>query len=79
MNAYSTKFFANCPNNGIRIEYSLRIETRDQIMVEDILSALDAIGEGFHEEIADDLLKRFGGVQKLVADHHGVTVETTRA
>jgi hypothetical protein len=29
--------------------------------------------------VADELLAAFGGVQTLVADHHGVTIETTRA
>lgn len=79
MNAYTTEFFATCPNGGARIKYRLRIETRDMLMAEDIIAALEATYEGFHEEIADDLLKRFGGVQTLVADHHGVTIETTRA
>ena len=79
MNAYTTEFFANCPNGGRRIKYRLRIETRDMLMAEDILSACDATDEGFHEGIADAMLKRFGGVQTLVAEHHGVTIETTRA
>ena len=79
MNAYTTEFFAACPNGGHRIKYRLRIETRDMLMAEDIVSACEATDEGFHEEIADAMLKRFGGVQTLVAEHHGVTIETTRA
>lgn len=78
MNAYSTEFFANCPNNGVRIKYRFRVETPETLSVESIVSAVEAIDEGFHEEIADELLERFGGVQTLVADHHGVTIETTR-
>lgn len=79
MNAYTTEFFTNCPNNGLRIKYRLRIETREIIPVEQITAKVEGISEGFHEEVADELLLAFGGVQTLVADHHGVTIETTRA
>lgn len=79
MNIYTTDFFAKCPSNGIRIAYRLRIEIGTKILAEDILSAVQAIGEGYHEAIADDLLGRFGGTQTLVANHHGVTIETVRA
>lgn len=78
MNTYTTEFFATCPNNGIRIKYHLRIESQVVIAIEQIIAAIEIIEEGFHEEIADDLLVRFGGVQTLAADHHGVTIETTR-
>lgn len=79
MNIYTTDFFANCPNNGIRIKYRLRIETRETIPVEQIIAAVESVSEGFHEEVADEMLQRFGGIQTLVADHHGVTIETQRA
>ena len=81
MNAYSTKFFCRCPNNDARIEYALRIETSEAIAVEQIIDGieLDADEPCFHEELADLLLARFGGTQTLTADHHGVTIETTRA
>ena len=79
MNSYTTEFFTNCPNNGLRIKYRLRIETREIIPVEQITAKVESISEGFHEEVADELLAAFGGVQTLVADHHGVTIETTRA
>lgn len=79
MNAYTTEFFTNCPNNGLRIKYRLRIETLEIIPVEQITAKVETISEGFHEEVADELLAAFGGVQTLVADHHGVTIETTRA
>lgn len=78
MNAYSVEFFATCPNGKARIKYRLRIETRDMLMAEDILAACELTADGFHEEIADAMLQRFGGVQTMVADHHGVTIETTR-
>jgi hypothetical protein len=80
VNAYSTEFFANCPNNGIRIRYKLRIEAGETVIpVEQILAGVELVSEGFHEDIADELLKRFGGLQTLTADHHGVTIETVRA
>lgn len=78
MNAYTTEFFSNCPNNGLRIKYRLRIETREVIPVEQIIAKVESITEGFHEEVADELVAAFGGAQTLVADHHGVTIETMR-
>ncbi len=78
MNAYTTEFFTDCPNNGLRIKYRLRIETGEMIPVEQIIAKVQAIGEGFHEHVADELFEAFAGVQTLTADHHGVTIETTR-
>lgn len=78
MNAYTTEFFANCPNNGIRIKYRLRIETHKTLEVEDILATVENVCDLYHEELADEMLSRFGGKQTMVADHHGVTIETTR-
>lgn len=78
MNAYTTEFFATCPNNGIRVKYTLRIETLAVIPVEHILAATGSFTNDFHEHIADALHGRFGGTQKLIADHHSVTIETTR-
>lgn len=77
-NTYTTEFFANCPNNGIRIKYRLRIESPIPISVEQITAAVEATGEGFHEDIADAFAQRLRGYQVLTADHHGVTIETTR-
>ena len=48
MNAYTTEFFSNCPNNGMRIKYRLRIESREIIPVEQITAKVGAISEGFH-------------------------------
>ena len=78
MNTYRTSFTALCPVNGATIEYRLHIHTGLTIEVEKILAAVRAIGSGFHEDIADKLLEQFGGSQTLVADHHGVTIETIR-
>jgi hypothetical protein len=78
LNIYRTEFFANCPVNGVRIKFALEIRTKEVIPVEQIIARVEAISEGYHEEIADDLLRAFGGHQTLIAAHHGVTIETER-
>lgn len=77
-NTYRAEFFARCPNNGARIHYTLTIETHEVIEVERINDAVDDYRRGFHEQIADALHRRLGGLQRLVAHHHGVDIETTR-
>lgn len=78
MNTYETEFFCRCPENGIRIKYLLTIQTERKIMVEAIIKAIESFAEGFHEDIADKLHEEFGGLQTLVADHHGVQITTHR-
>lgn len=78
MNTYTTEFFAQCPNNGMRIKYSLRIDSMQMIPVEQITAAVENVADDYHEEIADHLHAEFGGRQTLTAEHHGVTVQTTR-
>ncbi len=78
MNIYRTDFFADCPVNGIRIRYSLEIRVHSVIKVEAILEFVSRLKSGYHEEFADALAKRFGGIQLLRADHHGVSIETIR-
>ncbi len=78
MNTYRAEFHARCPNNGARIHYRWALTTSSVVRVEAINDALDARREGFHEDIADALSRRFGGEQTLVAEHHGVTIETKR-
>lgn len=78
-NTYTVRFFADCPNNGARIEYSLCIVTQEVLRVEEIIEATKAHDEGYHEDIADDMFDRFGGEQTLSADHHGVHIETYRS
>lgn len=78
MNSYLTEFFAQCPNNGQRIKYSLRIDSMEMIAVEQITAAVENVADAYHEEIADSLHAQFGGRQTLTADHHGVTIQTTR-
>lgn len=78
MNSYKTEFFCVCPVNNARIKYHLEIVTDEIIPVEDILGQLRRYDSGFHELIAQELHEKFGGTQTLVAEHHGVTIETTR-
>lgn len=78
MNTYKTEFFCVCPINRTRIKYHLEIVTEKIIPVEHILEQFERYDSGFHELIAEELHEKFGGKQTLVADHHGVTIETTR-
>lgn len=78
MNTYRVEFFKLCSTNGVRISYSLRIETQRTILVEDLLAAVEAPGAQYHEDLADALVRRFGGRQTLTAMHHGVHIETER-
>lgn len=79
MNTYTRQFVAACPNNNVPIIYNLRIEAGDRmIQVEHIVTATALIKQGFHEQIADELHRRFGGRQVLRAHHHGVDIETIR-
>lgn len=78
MNIYTTEFFAFCPENEVRVKYTLRIESATVIKVEDIIDKATFHERGYHEEIADQLHKVFGGRQTLSAEHHGVHIETKR-
>lgn len=77
MNLYQHRFAAECPNNGLTIDYSLTIISGATIMVEDIVEQC-RVGPTFHEVLADMLYKRFGGRQLLCATHHGVFIGTIR-
>lgn len=80
MNIYTFTFVKICPNNGMPIGYTLRIEAQSTIMVEDIVAACMAQpAEIFHEDLADAVHRDIGeGVHTLIAYHHGVTIETRR-
>ena len=78
-NIYRRSFSAVCPNNGVAIDYALQILHRDTIMVEDIVAATTGLEAVYHEELADRLWERFGGVHTLTAHHHGVDIETRRS
>jgi hypothetical protein len=77
VNVYEVEFFARCPANDLRIKYSLRIETMRVIRVEELLASVEGLTT-FHEDLADSLHFRFKGSQTLRAEHHGVTITTTR-
>lgn len=79
MNIYRAIFHARCPVNGARIQYNWTLSTEAVVPVEKINDALDKIRLGFHEHIADHLHSDFGGKQTLIAEHHGVTIETRRS
>ncbi len=78
MNTYKTKFLVRCPINNEEISYKFEIKINKKILVEEILDFLDKFDVGFHEEIADELFEKFGGVQKMSAIHHGVVINTER-
>lgn len=77
MNHYSYRFQAPCPANGKIITYNLEIESSVLVLVEQI-TATCAEMSGYHEQIADELHKALGGIQTIVAHHHGVTITTRR-
>jgi hypothetical protein len=79
VNTYKADFHARCPVNGARIHYRWTLNTFAVVPVESINDTLDARREGLHEDIADALFFCFGGTQTLIAEHHGVTIETLRA
>lgn len=77
VNIYRHAFVVRCPANSRRVNYRLEIETLAVIMVEEIISAC-TIETGYHEVIAEQLFRQFGGAQTLTAFHHGVEIETRR-
>jgi len=81
VNTYTTEFFQQCPNNGVRVKYHLQIESAKVIPVEEIVSAVETVEVGdakFHEEYADALASWLPGTQTLTAHHHGVDIKTVR-
>jgi hypothetical protein len=81
MNSYSMTFAANCPTNGVRTNYTWRIDSKTLILVESMVALVEAVESGepaYHEEIADRLAAQFVGEHTLTADHHGVLIETRR-
>lgn len=78
MNTYRHTFVAQCPADSEQIIYSLEIRSPDLIRVEHIRTATALIKRGYHENIADELAKRLGGEQRIVATHQGVEIETLR-
>lgn len=79
-NIYRHRFVSVCPNNGEIIFYDIEIQSGSMIHVEHISrqAALCRIEPTYHEKIADIFFERFGGLQVLIAHHHGVDIETRR-
>ena len=48
------------------------------LMVENLIEVVTMHDRGYHEDIADQLLREFGGKQTLTANHHGVDIKTVR-
>ena len=80
MNIYRVSFTCQCMKNADRIEYHLEIKTERMIFVEDLLEAISEYREkaAYHEPMADDLYKKLGGKQILIANHEGVEIDTRR-
>lgn len=78
MNEYTVEFFSACPANGVRVKYTLTIQAHEVIVVEALLDVTSRLTVGFHEDHADLLFQKFGGLQTLRAHHHGVDIKTTR-
>ncbi|TWI48026.1 hypothetical protein IQ22_04219 [Pseudomonas duriflava] len=79
INIYRHTFVATCPSDAEQIIYKLEIKTPEMLMVEHIRTATALIKKGYHEAIADELHRRFGGDHRMVATHQGVEVETIRS
>jgi hypothetical protein len=77
-NIYEAKFVAQCPSDGEQIEYTARIAAQKLIRVEDINAFARKLVSGYHEDIADKLFGRFGGMQCISAAHQGVKILTMR-
>lgn len=79
MNTYETQWHCKCPINKVRVLYRAKIETKEIISVEELLAYIEKYyQDGFHELIATALQEKFGGKQTITADHHSVTITTTR-
>lgn len=79
INTYRIRFMMRCPNNNHVISYALSIESAETIMVEDIITAVQALpAEGFQEDIAAKLKAVLPGLHTIIAHHHGVDIETLR-
>ena len=78
MTRYDHQFAATCPADGEAIVYFLTIKTDALIMAEDIAAFCRSHDAVFHEALADRLIEKFGGRQKLRATHQGVHITTTR-
>jgi len=77
VNLYRFTFQRVCPADGATVDYTLELITTGMVLVEEIRKACTG-GPVFQEALADELRDVFGGVQRIVAVHQGVQVETLR-
>lgn len=78
MNRYDHQFAATCPTDGATIIYHLTLKTEAVVLAEDIAAACRFSAPVYHEALADQLLEKLGGRQKVRAMHQGVHITTTR-
>ena len=78
MNIYRYSFFAICPSTNEQVVYDLQIKAEFMIAVEMIIAECKFEEPTYHEIIADQLIKRLGGRQVLIAQHNSVKIETRR-
>ena len=79
MNRYDHTFSAICPSDGATIIYHLRLKTEATVLAEDIIATCQFTAPKYHEALADELLAKLGGRQRITAMHQGVFITTTRA
>ena len=78
MNIYSYGFNCICPNDSNIIYYTIKIKSQKMIMIERIKKHCGKYKKQYHEAIADDLFKKFGGKQTVTATHKNVKIKTVR-
>ena len=78
MNKYEFTFYSECPSDGDIILYTVKIESNEVIMAEELTDYIKKFSKGYQEAIADDLFKKFKGKQTIQATHQGVKITTVR-
>lgn len=80
MNTYRVQFVAKCPVNNDRVLYTLTIDHGQTIPAESIVTVISELSRTpmFHERLADRLSVALPGIQRLSADHRGVSIVTRR-
>lgn len=80
MNIYRVNFSCLCAKNSDVIQYSLEIISERMIFVEDIESALSEYKSKsvYHELMSDQLYRKLGGQQVMIANHGVIQIETRR-
>jgi hypothetical protein len=77
-NQYKVIFSKPCPVNDLIIKYTLKIKTKNVILVEDLIAFIEHLPSDYHEIYADKFAHKFGGKQVLKGFHHGVYISTKR-